>query len=221
MTQSQIDKLGERLRVEHRDEGMVRLLDALYDNYESAATRIGAILLEFIAAHGFEEEPIFARRPTKSIQSIVAKLNRERTRLSKMQDIVGCRIIVQNRAEQSVLRGGLNQADVWSQLDIAKGAVRSRGPLGKTSVVDRNLKPRNGYRAVHVIASDFGAPYEIQIRTALQNRWAQLCERLDDKFPGLKYGQGPAYWRKARFEGPDRCHRVGKASRRRFASRLS
>lgn len=33
--------------------------------------------------------------------------------------------------------------------------------------------------------------YEVQIRTDAQDAWAQLCESLDERYPGAKYGVGP------------------------------
>jgi ppGpp synthetase/RelA/SpoT-type nucleotidyltranferase len=45
---------------------------------------------------------------------------------------------------------------------------------------------------VHVVVRQGGTPVEIQVRTELQHRWAQLSEKLSDVIdPKVKYGGGP------------------------------
>lgn len=109
----------------------------------------------------------------------------------------------------------------------------------KTLVVDRTARPRYGYRAVHVIVLDYEIPYEIQIRTELQNRWAQLVERLNDRIPGIKYGEGPEVIQRSlnrlseqtdeveddnlhtqQLNGPDIEHRIYLRQRDRYEAAL-
>jgi ppGpp synthetase/RelA/SpoT-type nucleotidyltranferase len=46
---------------------------------------------------------------------------------------------------------------------------------------------------VHVIINA-ALPYEVQVRTAIQHNWAQLSERLADRYGfELKYGGGPQH----------------------------
>jgi ppGpp synthetase/RelA/SpoT-type nucleotidyltranferase len=47
--------------------------------------------------------------------------------------------------------------------------------------VDRRKRPSHGYRAVHLIVSVERRVVEIQVRTAMQDLWAQAMERLADK----------------------------------------
>lgn len=57
-------------------------------------------------------------------------------------------------------------------------------------VIDRRAKPRYGYRAVHLEVHVGGQPVEIQIRTSLQDEWAQAMEKLGDVFGrGVRYGE--------------------------------
>jgi ppGpp synthetase/RelA/SpoT-type nucleotidyltranferase len=49
-------------------------------------------------------------------------------------------------------------------------------------VIDRRADPRAGYRAVHVVVRIDGLPVEVQFRTELQHRWAQIFERLADEW---------------------------------------
>jgi ppGpp synthetase/RelA/SpoT-type nucleotidyltranferase len=64
--------------------------------------------------------------------------------------------------------------------------------LPESTVIDRRQRPTHGYRAVHVIATLHGKSIEIQIRTRLQDLWAQLSEKMADEVGrDLKYGGGP------------------------------
>jgi ppGpp synthetase/RelA/SpoT-type nucleotidyltranferase len=113
-------------------------------------------------------------RPAKSTTSIVEKLRRESIRLSQIQDIAGCRLIVVDLAEQDRVVDGLRR--------LFAGAA----------ILDRRRHPSHGYRAVHVIARVACRPVEIQVRTELQDFWAGYSEKLSDMVdPGIKYGGGP------------------------------
>jgi ppGpp synthetase/RelA/SpoT-type nucleotidyltranferase len=69
---------------------------------------------------------------------------------------------------------------------------RLAGMFQNTEVVDRRASPSSGYRAVHVIAREQGYPVEIQVRTGLQNAWAQVFERLADVLGRqIRYGEPP------------------------------
>ena len=112
-------------------------------------------------------------RNAKTTDSIVQKLKRGSMKLSRMQDIAGCRLTVSDIVEQD-------------------GVVNSLLTLFPDStVVDRRNKPSNGYRAVHVIVAEEGKRIEIQVRTEMQHLWAQYSEWLSDIIdPSIKYGGG-------------------------------
>jgi len=113
-------------------------------------------------------------RPAKSTGAIVEKLQRETIRLSQMQDIAGCRVVVRDVLEQDRVVADLVSA------------------LPRATVADRRAAPSYGYRAVHIIVEVRGRLVEIQVRTALQHTWAELSEKLSDVIdPSIKYGGGP------------------------------
>src|SRR5947209_266718 len=93
LSKSQVNRLGDRLRKGDIREEDLRLLDSyrrsFTDTYETVVGRIRDQL---------KLEP--TGRPAKSTTSIVEKLRREKTRLSQMQDIAGCRIITTTLAQQ-------------------------------------------------------------------------------------------------------------------------
>lgn len=166
VSRTQIDRLGERFRKGEVTAEALTLLDSYRRSFAEAYEEVIGIVRAEV-----ELEP--TGRPAKSTTSIIEKLRRESIRLSQVQDIAGCRLVV-----PSVL--------------LQEGATdRLRNLFAKSSVVDRRLKPSHGYRAVHLIANVQSKPVEIQIRTPWQHRWAELSERLSDAFdPAIKYGGG-------------------------------
>jgi ppGpp synthetase/RelA/SpoT-type nucleotidyltranferase len=116
----------------------------------------------------------------KTTGTLLDKLRRDPTlKLRSIHDLAGARIVID---------GNLNDQD-QAKTDIIEAFVSCpRPPIVK----DRRERPSHGYRAVHVIVFPENLPVEIQIRTDLQNGWAQFTEYLGDRWGrGLRYGLGP------------------------------
>jgi predicted transcriptional regulator len=170
ISKTQIDKLGDRLKEGNITEADLRLLDeyrlSFTDAYEFVVGRIGQ-----------EVNLKPTGRPAKSTSSISDKLCRESIRLTQIQDIAGCRLVL---------------ADVPSQNQTLASL---QALFDKTTIVDRREKPSHGYRAVHLVVKHTDKLVEIQIRSALQHLWAELSEKLSDTVdPALKYGGGDPSW---------------------------
>lgn len=169
---TRVDKLGERLKLGRASRDDLIALEQYRRSFRTPYSGVVADLRDVLrlAPTG---------RPSKSTQSIVEKLKRESVRLSQMQDIAGCRVVVD---------------DIKMQDEVVK-AIRDRP--GTYAIFDRRLKPSSGYRAVHIVIREDGRPVEVQVRTELQHRWAEFSEKLADFIdPTLKYGGGPDEWRK-------------------------
>ena len=165
-SKTEIDRLGIRLR-ESVSSDDLRLLDTYRLSFASAYEEV---LQAIKATTGIDA----SGRPAKSTTAIVDKLSRESIRLSQMQDIAGCRIVVVDIENQNALADKLSAH--YSE------AVTS----------DRREKPSHGYRAIHIIVHPADRAVEIQIRTQLQHLWAEHSEKLADKFGiAVKYGGGP------------------------------
>lgn len=113
----------------------------------------------------------------KRRETILAKLMREPTLpLASMQDIAGCRAVVDSIAEVRRIRARLQH----------------RRPVYAT--YDYITSPRpSGYRGVHVVVDYHGRRIEVQLRTIMMHEWAIAVERLGGRIAeDLKSGEGPA-----------------------------
>lgn len=169
LSKSQVDKLGERLKnAQQISEADLRLLDAYRQTFSSAYD----FVMRSITAVAHLKP---SGRDAKSTMAIIDKLKRESIRLTQIQDIAGCRIVVDNIKDQEELIKFLCYMF----------------QLGEDSIKDRRVYPSYGYRAVHLIIVIDKKPIEIQVRTKLQHIWAQISEMLSDRTGvGLKYGDG-------------------------------
>lgn len=166
-SRAQIDQVGTRLRADDYSDDDLRMLDQFRRLYASAYAHIVNTIREKLRL-----EP--TGRPAKSTNAIRDKLYRSSVRLSQMQDISGCRLIVSDRRQQDLL---------------TKELIRL---FPGSTVVDRRDKPSHGYRAVHVIVWIGDKAVEVQVRTEPQHAWAEYAEKLADTIdPALKYGGGP------------------------------
>jgi len=167
-SRSQIDKLGDRLAKkaipDESDLQQLQRLRAAYDEPMAAVARIVR-----------EELGLQATSRLKTVNTIIDKLKRDRTRLSSMQDIAGLRIV------KDVT---LPQQDEISRI------ISEAFPGAK--VVDRRRHPSHGYRAVHVIVEQGECLVEVQVRTRLQDLWAQALEKAADSIGReIRYGTIP------------------------------
>lgn len=111
----------------------------------------------------------------KQLHSIIAKLQRETIRLSQMEDIGGVRVVLPS----------LSSVDRTAQLITERFEVKGDDNYVVTP------KPDTGYRARHIIVLEDELRIEIQLRTQLQNLWADMVERYTVLgIADLKHGQG-------------------------------
>jgi hypothetical protein len=171
MTNGQIDRLGERLRsspvVEPAD---LELLQELRRDYDDAMREAQSRIVEALPEIGTPTARL------KTVQTLIGKLRREpNMNLSQMQDIAGLRLV-----RDLSLRGQTALATSVAEL------------FDNPRTVDRRAKPTFGYRAVHVVVRVSGRLVEVQLRTVLQDQWAQIVERMADHWGRqIRYGLEP------------------------------
>jgi ppGpp synthetase/RelA/SpoT-type nucleotidyltranferase len=164
LSTSYVNRLGDRLRKDKPQPSDVEALDAFRRSFDEAQQTVVRKLREL----GLEPSVRI-----KTTISIVQKLKRESIRLSKLQDVAGCRVVVNDVMEQDRVVGIIS------------------GAFAKAEVADRRRNPSHGYRAVHVIIDVDRRLVEVQIRTELQHLWAEFSETLAGALDqSIKYGGG-------------------------------
>ncbi|MFC7273432.1 hypothetical protein ACFQS1_05515 [Paractinoplanes rhizophilus] len=173
ISKQQFNRLGERIAAGDppaREDltqlnQVLRAYQAILDTVEEQLAGIG----------------LHATTRVKTRSVLIEKLRREHGMLlARVQDLAGAR---------TVIDGGWTEQDgVVSNIVTHFHAWTGKAP----KVVDRRVAPSHGYRAVHVIVFPDGVPVEIQVRTELQNYWAQIVERLADRWGrNIRYGADP------------------------------
>lgn len=166
LSKNQIDRLGDRLREGSVQDEDLRLLDSYRRSFSSGYENVVGEIRDQLGL-----EP--TGRPQKTNTSIIEKLRRQSIRLSQIQDIAGCRIVL---------------SDILTQDEVVE---RLKTLFPKVDVDDRRERPSHGYRAVHVIVEKFDKLIEVQVRTSLQHLWAEVSEKLSGVLDAsIKYGRG-------------------------------
>ena len=165
-SKTQIDRLGERLRKGSAEESDLIMLDGYRRSFGPAYEYVVQIIRDQLKLNP-------SGRPAKSTNSLVEKLKRESIRLTQVQDIAGCRVVVADVSEQDRV--------VASLMSAYPGA----------NLVDRREQPSYAYRAAHVVVEFSGKTVEIQVRTTFQHIWAEISEKYADIYGSeIKYGGG-------------------------------
>lgn len=180
LSNSQIKRAGELLRRHRSGElkpdlrklaGAHQVLDTFRARWTAPPRPLNTVavgLRSMVRTLDLEAE---VSQRLKRIDRIVQKLVRTKTRLTELQDIAGCRAVVEGREEQDRLVQRAVQ--VWHEDLAAKPRLNPR---------DYVTAPREtGYRAVHLIVVKHGLPVEVQIRTGLQHSWAMIVEGLEER----------------------------------------
>lgn len=163
------NRVGRRIRHDGLTPANREALELVLQDAFNALNDVSVILRRDVSDVAFTPR-------LKTLGTIVEKLEREPTMaLSRMRDVAGIRLVDDmSRLEQDVL------------------VQRIREALGGGTIVDRRYSPSHGYRAVHLEVDRGCAFVEIQVRTGLQDQWAQIVERLGDAWGrGIRYGRGP------------------------------
>lgn len=168
-SKSKIDKAGRYLsdRKREYDEEMLEL-EMVFDGYRKEhlepLTRLTLELQSWLHSHNSE---YYIAQRLKRKPQILRKLNRFSVRLTQLQDIGGCRIIV------------ANNSDVNELLEFISGKLKETQFAKILRVTDYREKGRDdtGYRALHLILEVSGKMLELQLRSKIQHYWSESIER--------------------------------------------
>lgn len=168
-SRTKIDKAGLALaKGKFRDEVDYIELEETFDEYRKAhlqpLSETTLELQQLLANYG---APYYIAQRLKRKPQIVRKLNRLSVRLTQLQDIGGCRIIVHRNS------------DVDKLYKYLRDSVGAQNIFVIDRVTDYREKGRDdtGYRALHVILKRGGIFLELQIRSRIQHYWAESIER--------------------------------------------
>jgi Region found in RelA / SpoT proteins len=168
----QLNKLGKRLASrEPITDADYALLAQVAEDYQAVLDKVEARLQDL----GYQ-----ATTRVKTTGTLQDKLRRSpHLPLKNIHDVAGARIVIDGDREE--------------QDRVAARIVQAFADCPKVpEPIDRRKEPSHGYRAFHVVVYEEGIPVEIQIRTKLQDTWAQITEKLGDAWGrGLRYGLGP------------------------------
>lgn len=209
-------KAGELLRRnydknENFDEDALNTLSWWRESHQDALDMAFIILQK--ETQQFDSKATFAKR-LKRAPSIIEKLSRfskgkETSKLDSLQDIGGCRVIVDNVKTVKKISQRLNE----------NYAYRLKNDYIKTP-------KSNGYKSIHLVGKikdfDNTKSIEFQIRTRIQHYWATTLEIFDlFNKTSLKTGESNYYWETFWkdisdlfdiFENNSRLHSSGKSS---------
>ncbi len=168
LSRNQIRRAGDRLRRAETPSEADRQIYADYrEMFEEPLREVADTLARFA-----DGAPIHSR--LKRFETVVEKLRRSPTDLSRLEDIAGCRVVLPTLVEQH---------QVFDRIRATWEVMRER---------DYQATPRDGYRALHIVVRVHGRPVEVQVRTMLEDAWANASESLANSVdPDIKYGGGP------------------------------
>ncbi len=175
LSRSAIDALGKRLaHAAVADPGDLQQLFAHQRECIEALEQTLKVIAETVQNDPPRGVPVHVTHRVKTVETLVDKLRRG-TALSRMQDLVGIRVV-----------GDFG----LSGQDELVGRLVLRFPEAR--VDDRRAQPSHGYRAMHVVPKIDGFSVETQVRTSLQHAWANATEQLADQWGrAIRYGGNP------------------------------
>ena len=170
---SQVDRAGEVLRADPTDAQALEVLEWWRSEHAEQHLAAKAALNELAALHDWLDAEVTSR--LKKSDQIIRKLRASRTRLSTMDDLAGCRLVL----------GSLSEATFAVALITARLDVRA--------IKDTTARPTPvGYRAVHLLTRVNDRRVEIQVRTRRQHAWAAMVEAHDrETHDDAKHGHAP------------------------------
>lgn len=169
LTKSKIDRAGIALAKDsfRNVEEMVEFEDVFDEYRKSHLEPLSETTLELQRWLNEYGHDYYIAQRLKRKPQIIRKLNRLSVRLTQLQDIGGCRIIV----EKNEL--------VDQIISFLKAKIESTEELKLVRITDYREKGRDitGYRSVHLLLERSGKKLELQLRSRIQHYWAESIER--------------------------------------------
>ncbi|MGL4241103.1 MAG: RelA/SpoT domain-containing protein, partial [Beijerinckiaceae bacterium] len=168
-SKSKIDKAGHFLASKSEINTEQELdLEIIFDDYRKAhlqpLTEITLEIQKWLSDFGSD---YYIAQRLKRKPQIARKLRRLSVRLTQLQDIGGCRIIVDGNKDVDALLDYIDRRLVDN---------KSIKVIRRTDYRDLG-RDDTGYRSFHYILSKSGLSIELQIRSKIQHYWSESIER--------------------------------------------
>ena len=172
-SRNSVRRAGEYLSNKDKDFTIEKMLESyeILSNWRSSHAYPIQSMLGYFRKKAFEIDinAVIAQR-LKRTPSILAKLEREDTmNLDRMEDIAGCRIVVENKASVYEVRDKIVNGSTRNTLRRERDYIKT--------------PKESGYRGIHLIYKYNGRKtiysnhsVELQIRSKVQHSWATAVE---------------------------------------------
>lgn len=180
-TKRKIDQSGKILADNAtNDEILYILSEDILDNYRKShlepLTQITMTIQNSLS--GYEGEYYISQRLKRKPQ-IIRKLRRFSVRLTQLQDIGGCRVIVSKSENVDDIECIISDASKENFKIVRRTDYREGG------------RDDTGYRALHLILEKNDRRVEVQVRSNIQHYWSENIERTSVVYGHyLKEGDG-------------------------------
>jgi hypothetical protein len=185
LSKSAVDRAGGELRDWWTNDdpnplpsAAVEALYAFRAEFPNPTKKVTVGLRQFVLREcDSDVSPAIGQRLKRAPQMVQKLTRHPKMNLSRMQDIGGCRAILQGGHDE-VLRVRRRIERNWTIKHI------------KHYTLDEPAE--SGYRALHIVVERDGRLIEIQLRTPREHEWAEAIERTDKRLSlDLKGGRGP------------------------------
>ncbi len=168
-SKTKIDRAGLALaKDKYRDEDEYFELEEVFDEYRKAHLQpLSETTLELQHLLSNYGAQYYIAQRLKRKPQIIRKLNRLSVRLTQLQDIGGCRIIVQKNGDVDRIHKYLTE----------RVAAQNVFKIDRTTDYRELGRDDTGYRGLHVILKRSGVHLELQIRSRIQHYWSESIER--------------------------------------------
>lgn len=168
-SKSKIDRAGQALsKAIYRNDDEFLDLEEIFDEYRKShlqpLSETTIELQQLMSQYGGQ---YYIAQRLKRKPQIIRKLNRLSVRLTQLQDIGGCRIIVQNNSDVNRLH----------QYLVEKVNTQKIFEIDKVTDYREKGRDITGYRSLHVLLKRGGVHLELQIRSRIQHYWSESIER--------------------------------------------